>query len=166
MSLTEPEAWRRWHDYEREMHARVLESLGTVPEAARADRRWQQAVDLMAHLVKARHLWLHRLGHHTVPPGDIFPAAVPLDTLPGLFAGLEGRWTEYLARLTAAELDRAFDDHSLDGRAWRSRVEDILTQLHGHSLYHRGQVAQTVRALGGEPAITDFVFWSREARKD
>ncbi|MFL6198680.1 MAG: DinB family protein [Thermoanaerobaculia bacterium] len=39
----------------------------------------------------------------------------------------------------------------------------ILTQLFGHSWYHRGQIAQLVRALGAEPAVTDFVFWSREA---
>ncbi len=42
-------------------------------------------------------------------------------------------------------------------------VADVLTQLHGHSLYHRGQIASLVRAAGGEPAKTDFIFWSRES---
>jgi uncharacterized damage-inducible protein DinB len=41
-------------------------------------------------------------------------------------------------------------------------VEDILTQLFGHSSYHRGQVALLIRDLGGEPAVTDYVFWVRE----
>ncbi len=41
-------------------------------------------------------------------------------------------------------------------------VEDILTQLFGHSWYHRGQIAARVRELGGEPAATDFVFFTRE----
>lgn len=165
MSLSQPEAFRRWYRYEREMHVLVIASLDSVPEANRADQRWQQAVDLMAHLVKARHLWLHRLGHHPDPPGQIFPTAVALAALPAAFAAMETNWTTYLDHLTEAELDRTFDYDSLDGRAWRSRVEDILTQLHGHSLYHRGQVAQTVRALGGEPAVTDYVFWTREPRE-
>ena len=42
-------------------------------------------------------------------------------------------------------------------------VEDILTQLHGHSLYHRGQIALLLRAMGAEPVSTDFVFWTRES---
>ena len=40
--------------------------------------------------------------------------------------------------------------------------EDILTQLHGHSLYHRGQIAMLLRSAGVEPPATDFVFWARE----
>lgn len=165
MPLSRPDAYRRWYRHETEMHPLVLRSLATVPKSARVDPRWQQAVDLMAHLMKARHLWLHRFGHHPDPPGDIFPIGVALDSLPALFGEIEGRWAAWFESLTVLELDREFDYTSLDGRAWSSRVEDILTQLHGHSLYHRGQVAQTVRALGGEPAVTDFVFWSREARE-
>jgi len=26
---------------------------------------------------------------------------------------------------------------------------------------HRGQIAALVRALGGEPAVTDYLFWKR-----
>ena len=42
-------------------------------------------------------------------------------------------------------------------------IEDILAQLFGHSWYHRGQIALLVRAAGGEPAVTDLIYWSREA---
>ena len=38
----------------------------------------------------------------------------------------------------------------------------ILTQLYGHSLYHRGQIAMLVKQAGGQPAMTDFVYWCRE----
>jgi uncharacterized damage-inducible protein DinB len=44
----------------------------------------------------------------------------------------------------------------------RNSIEDILTQLFGHSCYHRGQIAQLLRSIGAEPAVTDFVFWTRE----
>jgi uncharacterized damage-inducible protein DinB len=51
---------------------------------------------------------------------------------------------------------------SLDSGRFRNRVEEVLTQLFGHSWYHRGQIAMLVRAAGGEPAVTDFIFWCRE----
>ena len=57
---------------------------------------------------------------------------------------------------------RDFEYVSLDGPRFRSRVDDILTQLFGHSWYHRGQIALLVRSIGAEPAVTDFVFWTRE----
>ena len=43
----------------------------------------------------------------------------------------------------------------------RTAVEDLLIQLHGHSSYHRGQIASAMRAMGAEPAATDYVFWAR-----
>ena len=30
-------------------------------------------------------------------------------------------------------------------------------------LYHRGQIALLLRAVGAEPVPTDFLFWTREA---
>ena len=85
MSLTD--RFRHWFDYETDVHAKVIASLGTVPD------------------------------------------------------------DEY---------------RSNEGERFRNRIEDLLTQLFGHSGYHRGQIASIVRRLGGEPAVTDYVFWSRE----
>lgn len=31
-----------------------------------------------------------------------------------------------------------------------------------HSSYHRGQIALLLRSAGAEPAVTDFLFWTRE----
>ena len=75
---------------------------------------------------------------------------------------MEIAWAAYLDGLTEAGLDRAFEYKSLDAGSFRNLTGDILTQLFGHSLYHRGQIASLVKAAGGEPAVTDFVFWSRE----
>lgn len=75
---------------------------------------------------------------------------------------MERDWSGYFARLNDMELQRAFTYAAFDGARYRSTVVDALTQLHGHSLYHRGQIASLVRAAGGQPAQTDFIFWSRE----
>jgi uncharacterized damage-inducible protein DinB len=75
---------------------------------------------------------------------------------------MHGEWDDYLAGLGDAELDRVFEYRALEGDRFRNRVEDIVTQLFGHSWYHRGQIASLVRELGGEPAATDYVFWVRE----
>src|SRR5262249_26385470 len=91
-----------------------------------------------------------------------FPTGITLDELREGLAAMEHGWDAYLACLTDDGMARAFEYKSSDAAWLRSVVEDILTQLFGHSWYHRGQIAMLVRASGGEPAVVDLVHWSRE----
>ena len=154
--------YRRWFAYERDAHDKTLASLRDAPEAARTSPTFQQAVDLLAHLVAARWLWLTRMGAVDRMPRDVFPRRVPLAELERALADMHAAWDDYLARLDQAELTRVFEYRSLEGDGFRNTVEDTLTQLFGHSGYHRGQIALLVRSFGGQPAVTDFVFWTRE----
>jgi uncharacterized damage-inducible protein DinB len=54
--------FRRWFQYEQDAHRKVLDSLHSVPAARRAEPSYQQAINLLAHIVEARRLWLFRLG--------------------------------------------------------------------------------------------------------
>jgi uncharacterized damage-inducible protein DinB len=155
------ERYRRWFRYEEESHARVLASLEAVPPDL-PGRPLQKAVDLLAHVVAARMLWLSRLAPGVQRPAEIFPRDVRLSELARSITAMQTAWSEYLARLDAAELERVFQYRSLEGAEFRSSVEDVLTQLFGHSLYHRGQIAALVRSMGSQPAMTDFIFWARE----
>jgi len=155
------EKYRRWFEYEQDSNAKVLASLQAVPDTLRVLPDFQKAVNLMAHLVAARNMWLYRLGHGTQPP-DLFPNATPITDLPKLIAAMESAWRSYFQNLTDAELERSFDYQSYDGPRFRNTIEDVLTQLYGHSLYHRGQIAMILRSIGAEPAPTDFIYWTRE----
>lgn len=155
------EKYRRWFEYEQDSNAKVLASLQAVPETLRVLPDFQKTVNLMAHLVAARNMWLYRLGHGTQPP-DLFPDATPITDLPKLIAAMESAWRSYFENLTDAELERSFDYQSYDGPRFRNTIEDVLTQLYGHSLYHRGQIAMILRSIGAEPAVTDFIYWTRE----
>jgi uncharacterized damage-inducible protein DinB len=154
--------FRRWFEYEQDAHAKVVGSLGTVPADRRAGPEYRKAVGLLAHVVAARRVWLGRFG--VLPPaaGPLFPDDADLPAVVAEWDTVRSAWTRYLAGLTDADLARVFEYQSLDTGRFRNRVEDILAQLYGHSWDHRGQIAVLVRAAGGTPAITDFVYWCRE----
>jgi uncharacterized damage-inducible protein DinB len=152
----------RWLAYERDAHAQVLRSLESVPAGQRSRPEFAKAINILAHVAAARRLWLVRLGVLPGPQGTIAPEKLTLAEAAGLLQDVHGTWDEYLARLTDEELNREVEYQSLDAGRFRSRVEDILAQLFGHSWYHRGQIAMLVRAAGGEPAVTDFIYWCRE----
>ena len=140
-----------------------MASLESVPPANRSEAAFKKAVTLMAHIMAARQLWLFRFGIASDAPTDFFPADVPLPDLAERVERAQEAWVEYRRRLDETELARVFEYKSLDGDGYRNTVEDILTQLFGHSWYHRGQIAMLVRAAGGEPAVTDLIYWCRES---
>jgi uncharacterized damage-inducible protein DinB len=162
MSTSNTNRYRRWFDYEKDAHAKVLASFDAMPEDQRATPEYQKAVSLFAHMMLARRLWLYRFGILAEGPREFFPQNVGLDTVKEMAEEMHAAWSAYFERLDEAELARVFEYRSLEGPRFRNRIEDILTQLFGHSWYHRGQIALLLRQAGGEPAVTDFVFWSRE----
>ena len=156
------EKYRRWFEYERDSHAKTMASLTSVPDRLRSAAEFQKAVDLMAHMVAARMMWLFRFGAAKEGISELFPVKVAVSELPGQADAMQAAWSAYLGRLTDADLTRVFEYQSYEGGRFRNSVEDILTQLFGHSWYHRGQIVQLLRSLGAEPAVTDLVFWARE----
>lgn len=156
--------FRHWFRYEQDCHAKALNMLASVPASQRGMPEFQKAVDRMAHMVAARLRWLHRLGHGSPPP-PLFPSS-NLEDVRRSLAEMEKVWTDYLARLDDRALERVFDYQATDGLHYRWNVEGVLTQLFGHAWYHRGQIAQLVKQLGGETVDTDYVFWSQPERID
>jgi uncharacterized damage-inducible protein DinB len=163
MAQTLADRYRRWFEYEKDSHGKVMTSLESVPPERRSSAAFAKAVTLMAHLVAARRLWLFRFGVAKEAPRDFFPEGVSLGELASQLNDVHALWTDYLSRLDDSALARVFTYQSLDSGRFRNTIEDILTQLFGHSWYHRGQIASLVRQAGGQPAVTDFVFWTREA---
>jgi uncharacterized damage-inducible protein DinB len=161
MSRVIAERFQRWFEYERDAHAKVLQSLESVPDDRRSCPEFEKAVTILAHVAAARRVWLIRLG--LLPgQGTLTPKDVPLSEVAGLLHSVHALWADYLAHVTDEELEREIEYQSFDAGRFRNRVEDILAQLFGHSWYHRGQIAMLVRAAGGEPAVTDLIYWCRQ----
>lgn len=163
------EQYRRWFEYEKDAHEKTVASFGTVPDERRRDPSFAKAVALLAHIAAARMLWLHRFGVTETGPTtfeELFPTGVTLEEAARGVREMESTWTSYLDTLDEREAERTFEYRSTEGDRYRNRIEDQLAQLFGHSFYHRGQIAAIVRSLGGTPAETDFVLWTRERISD
>jgi uncharacterized damage-inducible protein DinB len=149
MLPTMSDRFRKWYEHERDAHAKVIRSLETV----------------LAHLAMARRVWLERLGIIPAATGSLFPDKNKLAETVTQLETVEQLWSDYLGKISDEELARFVEYTSFDAGRCRSRLEDILTQLFTHSAYHRGQIALLVRAAGGEPAATDYIYWCREPVK-
>jgi uncharacterized damage-inducible protein DinB len=140
----------------------VLAAFASAPRRARTTRQFRKAVEIAGHIVAARQIWLFRLGAARRAPLEFFPTGLTLPELSRRFARMHAAWSAYLSSATEREIRRSFEYISTEGIRYRNSVEDVLTTLFGHSLYHRGQIALLMRSAGAQPAETDFVFWARE----
>ncbi|TDI35755.1 MAG: hypothetical protein E2P02_27240 [Acidobacteria bacterium] len=159
--------FRRWFEYERDSHGKALASLEALSKDqpnVESDERFQKCVDLLAHIAAARELWLFRFGVSETGPStadELFPKGHDLSEARAALDAMQTKWVAYLEGIDDEELSRVFEYQSVEGPRFKNSIEELFTQLFGHSWYHRGQIASHVRSLGGEPAVTDFVDWSR-----
>jgi uncharacterized damage-inducible protein DinB len=156
--------FRRWFEYERNALAKVISSFQSVPEEKRSAAEFRSAVVLLAHIVAAREVWLGRLGVISAAPGTMHSdeLSADLEHVAADWQRVSGLWADYLSSLDDMELARQFEYQSLDSGRFQNRIEDILAQLFGHSWYHRGQIAMLIHAAGGQPAVTDLIYWCRQ----
>ncbi len=157
-----PETCRRWFDFEKDVHRKVLGALSAVPPDKRAAPEFRKAVDLAAHIVGTRWFWLERIGATSERPLKMFTKDFPIADLPVRLAEMDAAWDGYLGGLSEGELSRTVEWGRAEGPRFSNTVEDLLTQLFGHSAYHRGQIALLLRQLGSEPPETEFLFWARK----
>lgn len=150
-----PEQARRMLEHNHWANHEVLRGLGRVPVDLPAAR------GLLAHILAAEELWLHRIGEVEQRP-PVWPDW-SLDECAARLAAMPPRWEAVLASLlVSASAEREVAYTNSKGEPWRSRVADILTHVLLHGSYHRGQIALRVREAGGDPVYTDFIHAVRQ----
>ncbi|HVP15250.1 MAG TPA: DinB family protein [Terriglobales bacterium] len=163
MEFTLASYYRCWYQFEKDAHAKVLSALEAVPGPRRSTPEYRKALGLVAHIAAARELWLFRLGAIAEGPRELIPGELPIEEIREQLDAVETAWSRYLEDLDDAQLTQSIRYRSTEGPWFKSTRSDILTQLFGHSAYHRGQIALLLRSIGAAPAITDYIVWSRES---
>ena len=157
------ERQRRWYEQEKWANRRAIDSVRALPEPASSDDRYRRALDKIAHVLIARQVWFERLAG-IEPRGDGSAEGLSIERIESLNTDVEHEWDDYFGTLDDAKLRNAIDYATSGGAGFSSTIGDILLHVYTHGFYHRGQVAALVNALGGEPAQTGFIMWTREGQ--
>ncbi|MCG8476808.1 MAG: DinB family protein [Cytophagales bacterium] len=160
--MTFKEQFQLWLKYERDTQIKIIESLNTVPQTHTNNEKFGKACSLLMHIVNCRFLWLNRIGFIEEKPSDIFPK---LSSITGLKEGaLQSYkiWTKFFDETHESEMDFPITYRNLSGHPYTKTLYEILSHLHGHSVYHLGQINSLIRELGGKPCCADFIYWTNE----
>lgn len=162
--MTEIERARRLLRYDAWANLETIHSMHGVAGSTLSDQVQQTAAippqKLVSHIIGAEWNWLARVLRES-PRMAIWPEITQSD-LERSATEVQTAWRVYLDAHPASELNRVVTYTNSKGAEFHNTVADIITHLAVHSEHHRGQIAQTVRGLGGLPAATDFIQYARK----
>lgn len=141
-------------EYDSDVNRKVLDRLRTLssPEPP--------PIDLLAHLLAAKQIWMGRLRGKNAPVA-IWPEA-DLDDCATLIEKNRTAYDRFLRALAADELRETIRYQNSKGIHFENTVQDVLLHVLLHGSYHRGQIAKAIREAGGTPVNTDYIFHIRE----
>ena len=142
-------------EYDSTVNGRVLDLLQSLPLI---DNR---TMNIFSHLLTAKKVWLTRLRGDDSSSLRIWPA-LDLDECGALIKENRIGYNDYLRNITEKQLTGNFRYKNSNGTEYENSVQDVLMHVLIHGGYHRGQIAKAVRESGGEPIITDFIFYIRK----
>ena len=140
--------WDDLPDYLAWAHTRTLQMLRQSPSA--------EGVHIFAHLLAAERVWGERIAGEPVSC-PIWPEW-PLEECGGR---IEGNVALYRELLGAQDAPEDVQYRNSRGEEFTSARSGILFHVLAHGAYHRGQISQEVRRLGGEVLDTDFILFQR-----
>jgi uncharacterized damage-inducible protein DinB len=118
--------------------------------------------DTVGHIVAVEWIWLRRWQGESPTAPAPWATGASRDTLRQALSDVQAERAEFLARLTAEQLQRVVVYRNLKGDEFRQELRVLLQHLVNHSTYHRGQVATLLRQVGAIPPVTDFVVYRNE----
>jgi len=118
----------------------------------------KKILDILSHIILSQETWLGRVkGDYT----NSFWENVELSDLKKRSEINSKDWLQILSDLDEKDLDKKYTYHNTKGARFETSLKDIITHLINHSSYHRAQINLLLRQNNVEPAITDYIYYTR-----
>lgn len=119
-----------------------------------------EAVRLYAHVLGTERVWYLRLQKEDWHVQKIWPT-LALESCAVLAADNAAAYAKYIDNLKEADLANDIPYVNSQSDSFTSTVGDILLHVALHGVHHRGQIATTLRRVGIEPPVLDYIVFAR-----
>ena len=165
---------REWYDYNSDVRKRYFEAISKLPEAELARDRgasFPSILDIFTHVLDAYRWWFLYVYTDKVHERKVLRGTgLKLDELKEEERKIDSFVKTFLQKLSMKDLAKAVVWHEVDpkGKRWTIRItmRDMLWQLMGEELQHRGELNALLWQIKIDPPITEWVdFWAFEKEK-
>jgi|SRR5690606_5110396 len=121
-----------------------------------ADAEIEREVLLMSRILNAHHIWNSRV--KGVEPKYKVWQVQNVNELMSIHNENQKTTKEIL---DSEDMNREITYNNSQGNGYTNTVEDMMMQALNHGTYHRGQIAQLLRAKGIDPPGSDYIAFRR-----
>ncbi|MCB0721057.1 MAG: damage-inducible protein DinB [Ignavibacteriae bacterium] len=140
-------------DYNDFSNRRYIEVLTT------ADGDLERELFLFSHILNGQHLWNARISD-----GEFKYKVWQVHDKNDFMKIHEQNQAETKKIVDEDDMDRAIMYSNTAGNTFTNTVSEMLLQALNHGTYHRGQIAQLLRAKEIDPPGTDYITFEREGQ--
>jgi uncharacterized damage-inducible protein DinB len=140
----------------------ACDSVGAESFATRLTGSFPSVRDTLVHIMAVERLWLERwLG--TSDGSFLKPESFPdIGSVRAEWARIERELLAFVNGLTEEHVNRIIPHKNSQGTEFRMPLWQLMQHLVNHGTYHRGQITNQLREVGGKPLGTDLVTFYRE----
>ncbi len=131
--------------------------LITLEEANTED---EGLLTMFSHIISAQIIWLNRIKDLPTSPFPIWEK-YKLRGLRTMTMESSTNWFNYIEEHQFSTFEEMIFYKNSQGKRYENTIREIITQVVNHSTYHRGQLAQSMKASGIQPPRTDFMAYAR-----
>lgn len=131
--------------------------LITLEEAQTDD---DNLLTMFSHIISAQIIWLNRIKDLPTSPFPIWEK-YKLRELRTMTMESSTNWANYIEEHQFSTFEEMIFYKNSQGKRYENTIREIITHVVNHSTYHRGQLAQSMKALGIQPPRTDFMAYAR-----
>jgi uncharacterized damage-inducible protein DinB len=118
--------------------------------------------DTLVHIMAVERLWLARwlgTGNGSFLKAEAFP---DIASVRATWAPIESELLGYVNGLNDDDVNRIVPHKNSQGQEFRMPLWQLMQHLVNHGTYHRGQITNQLREVGGQPLVTDLVAFYRQ----
>ena len=117
----------------------------------------------LLHIYCGELVWLARWQGKTETPWPDEEERVSVATIAERLAVTQRERKAFLAKVTAADLERVVTYRDSKGRLYRAALGDMILQMLSHSAHHRAQGVNLLRRVNAGLVELDFMYRVRQA---
>jgi uncharacterized damage-inducible protein DinB len=129
---------------------RVITKINELPDK-------NESIRLISHMINCHHKWMAGIKEEDTSKMDWWEPVYPYEELSPRWHKCIGIWLDYLEGMNDEMLRQEIVFKNFDGGMWTVKPQDIALQLNYHSIHHRAQIQQIIRAQGVKPDFVDYI---------
>lgn len=113
----------------------------------------------LEHILATEVVWLSRWEGHSLGEAPDYSGIADAGSLIRMWRSFRHRQVGFLTSLADDELTKPIAIRTRGGIETVQPLGDTMLHVVNHSSYHRGQITNLVRQVGGKPRATDYFYY-------